>query len=129
MCDCSVNIIYGSSARWHGLMGLIETKTAEREFRLTVEMRDDFNELPKQWKIYPFIRLNGSHSLTLAPMPNSGICVPHPFKMYADAEPKRNESDRSHSNERQTTTGEYAGILTLVLNPRIIMPTYCITYY
>lgn len=49
-------------------MGLIETKTAEREFpRLTAEMRDDFNELPKQWKIYPFIRLNGSrNSLTLA---------------------------------------------------------------
>lgn len=57
-------ILFCSSVRWHGLMGLIETKTAEREFRLTVEMRDDFNELPKQWKIHPFIRLNGSNTLT-----------------------------------------------------------------
>lgn len=49
------------------LMGLIEAKAAERVFHLTVVMRDDFNELPNQCKIYPSIRLNGfENSLTLS---------------------------------------------------------------
>lgn len=70
-------ILFRSSVRWHGLMGLIESKTAEREFRLTVEMRDDFNELPKQWKIHPFIRLNGSNTLTHLRWRTAFVCHIH----------------------------------------------------
>lgn len=83
MCECvrartdwCYEYYYRSSVRWHGLMGIIETKTAEREFRLTVEMSDDFNELPKQWKIYPF------ESVEWFEYSRTGDTVsPHPFQM------------------------------------------------
>lgn len=79
-CWCWLSLLceyyYRSSVRRHGLMGIIETKTAEREFRLTVEMSDDFNELPKQWKIHPF------ESVEWFEYSRTGDTVPpHPFRM------------------------------------------------
>lgn len=110
-CRCC-EYYYCSSVRrhGHGLMGLIETKTAEREFRLTAEMRDDLNELPKQWKTYPFIRLNGSNSLTLA-MPHTAFA--------RRASSIRNVCGRRVELERMrwkaAATVVYAGIFALVL--------------